>query len=100
MSKRKSVLTESTISGLPITREAWTHWREYDKGPQRQLRDWSISPVKKHWNIWDYSAWRREGLGGGNSSVYINICKEDVKTAEPGSSQWCPVTGQETLGTN
>ena len=33
----------------------------------------------------------------------MNVCKnlmEGAKKTEPGSFQWCPVTGQEPMGTN
>ncbi len=34
------------------------------------------------------------------SSMPINALREDAKKREPGSSQYCPVTGKETMGTN
>ena len=34
------------------------------------------------------------------SSMCINIWREHAKKKEPGSFQWFPVTGQETVGTN
>ena len=37
---------------------------------------------------------------GGISSMYTNTWKEGAKRMEPGSFQWCPVTGQEAMGTH
>ena len=51
------------ISGFPSTRETWTHWSESSQGP---LRKCSISHMRKVWESWDRSAWRREGLGGSH----------------------------------
>lgn len=34
------------------------------------------------------------------SSVSINTCREGTKEMEPGSFQWCPVTGLEATGTS
>ena len=58
--------TCSTVfsSGLPSTRQMWTYWRESREEPLRRLRDWSICPMRKGWESWDSSAWRREGSGG------------------------------------
>ena len=36
----------------------------------------------------------------GISSMSINTCREGAKGTEPGSFQWCPVTGPEAMGTN
>ena len=61
--------------------------------------DWRISAVRKAWESWDCWAWRREG-SGGILSVYINTWRESAKKTEPGCFQWCPVTGEEAVGTN
>lgn len=45
-------------SGLPSTRETRSYWRHSNKGPQKWLRYWSISPIKKGWESWDCLAWR------------------------------------------
>lgn len=69
------------ISGLPITRETWTYWREYSEGLQTCLRVWS---TWKGWEMWDCSA------GGrllGISSLYGNTCREGGKKMEPSSAQ-------------
>jgi len=34
------------------------------------------------------------------SSMCTNICREGAKKIQPGSFQWCPVTGKEVMGTN
>lgn len=36
----------------------------------------------------------------GFSSMPIDTCREDAKGMEPGSVRWCPVPGQEAMGTN
>lgn len=36
----------------------------------------------------------------GISSMPIDTCREDAKGMEPGSVWWCPVPGQEAVGTN
>jgi len=36
----------------------------------------------------------------GTSSLCINTQQEGMKTREPDSSLWCPVTRQEAVGTN
>ena len=51
------------------------------------------------WESWDCLAWRRQG-SKEVSSVYVNTWREGAKRTEPGSFQWCPVTGQEAMGTN
>lgn len=50
-------------SGLRSTRDVWTLWRESNDGQIRWWRDWSMSPMRKSWENWDRSAWRREGSG-------------------------------------
>lgn len=42
--------------------------------------------------IWDFSAWRREGLG-------IRLMRGVTRT-EPDSFQWNSVTAQGAIGTN
>jgi len=32
-------------------------------GPQQRSEGWSTSAVRKGWESWDCSAWRREGCG-------------------------------------
>jgi len=37
---------------------------------------------------------------GGIASMYTNTCRQGSKKTRPSSFQWCPVTGQEAMGTN
>jgi len=53
--------------------------------------------VSGGWENWDYSAWRRGHSGGYLVNVYEYLLG-GVK-ADPDSSQWYPVTRQETMGT-
>ena len=49
-----------------------------------------------------YEQGEAERAGTGEEEAQgdlINIHKYPMRT-EPGSSQWCPVPGQETVGTN
>ena len=36
----------------------------------------------------------------GTSSMYINTSREGANRKEPGSFQWCLLTGPEAMGTN
>jgi len=56
-------------SGLPTTGKTWAYWRESSKGPLR-WRDWSISAMKKGWESWDCSTWRREASGESYQCVW------------------------------
>ena len=85
-------------SGLVSTRETWTYWRESNKGPPRWWRDWSTSPVRRGWESWDCSAWRR-GVLRRISSVSMNTWREGAMRTKPGSCQWRPVPGQEAVDT-
>lgn len=61
-------------------------------GLQRRWRAWSTGEMKKGLReLWLFSVGKRSL--GGISSVRINIWREGAKRAEPGCSQWCPVTG-------
>ena len=62
--------------GLPSIRETWACWRESSEGPRRWLRDWSISHTRKGWEIWDCSAWTREGSAGSYHCVQILDVRE------------------------
>lgn len=67
---RDSLKAESS-SGIPTPRERWTCRSKSSKGPQRWWRDWNIFHMKKSWDSWDCSAWRREG-SGEILSIYMN----------------------------
>ena len=58
----RSIWGAGSGSGLPSTRETSTYWNNLSKGPQGQLRDWSIW-CKRGWETWDSLVWRREGSG-------------------------------------
>ena len=62
-------------SGQLCAREAGSYWRQFSKRPQKWLRDWIISPMRKGWERWDCSAWRRKDWGG-ISPVYVNTCRK------------------------
>ena len=54
---------------------------------QSWVKDWSISPMRKGPESWDWLAWRREG-SGGISLMYIfahlkGRCKEDGAKLSP-----------------
>ena len=91
--------TWSTVSssGLHSSRETQTYWNKPSKGPWRQLGYWSISAIRKGWESWDCSVWRRIRR---SLPTYTNTWTEDIKKSEAGSFQWCPVTGQEAVDTN
>ena len=55
--------------------------------------------MRKGWDTWGCSAWRREGWGGILSTL-MNVWRFGAKWTGPGSFQWCPVTGQGAVGTN
>lgn len=87
---------ESSL-GLPGIRGAWMYWRETRKGPQKCWGAWSVWVTWRGWESWDCSAWRGEGSEGSSSCVWTT---DGLKKVEPGSSEWCPMTGQEVIGTN
>jgi len=52
-----------SISEAPCTRRTWNCWSSSRAGPQRWSEGWSTSPMRKGWESWGCSAWRREGCG-------------------------------------
>jgi len=68
------------------------HGSEYDRGPGAPLL-WGEA------ESWGCSTYGRKGLGK-ISAIWINIWREGIKGTEPGSLLWCPVPGQEAMGTN
>jgi len=55
--------------------------------------------MRKDWESWDcFSLEKRRHRG--ILPMYINISREGAKRMEPGSFQWCPVTGPEAMGKN
>ena len=77
--------------GLPSKREAWTYWRQSNKGPQR----WRTgAPLL--WGTVGLFSMKKIRLGG-ISSMYTNTWREGAKKTEPGFVQWCPVTGPEAM---
>lgn len=85
---------------LPSAREMWTYWREFNKGPQRWLRDQSISHMRKGCESWDSSAWGR--LRKDLVIGYKNLkggCKEDVarlfSVVSCNKKQWTQTETQE-----
>ena len=58
-------LTQSPASsyGAPSTRRTWTCWSGSRGVPQRWSKGWNTSPMRKGWESWGCSAWRREGGG-------------------------------------
>jgi len=65
-------------SSGPSVWETWTYWRESSTGPWGWWRDWSTSHVRKGWESWVCSAWRRRGSDLINVHKYLKGgCKED-----------------------
>lgn len=65
-------------SGLSSTREMGLEKRVQQS--DMEVVDSTIPPVRKRWESWDFSSWRREGWGN-----FINVCKhwrEGTKTGE------------------
>lgn len=63
------------------------------------MKELEHSPLRKGRR--DETGWPGEEKAQGRTlSMSVNIWKEDEKKTEPHSSQWCPVTGQETVGIN
>lgn len=58
-------------SGMPSMTETGIFWRQSSEAVQRWWRDWSTSHMRKSWETWDNSAWRRECFGEG----FINVWK-------------------------
>lgn len=94
----RQIWSAGTSASLPSTIETWTYWWESSKGPQRQLRDWSIWHTRRGWRSWDSSACRRQGSEG--SYQCVQIPEGGVKKMAPGSSWWYPATGQESMDIN
>ena len=55
--------------------------------------------MRRGWESWDFSAWRRES-SEGISSTCTNTWRKSAQTGGAGSFQWCPVTGPEAMGTS
>ena len=82
-------------SGLPST----GHIRKYWKGLQQRATE-----MIKRLECLSYEERPREEKAQWdliNVFKYLIIYQgEGLKRMEPGSSQWCPVTGPEAMGTN
>ena len=58
----RQIWSTGCSAGLPSTTETQTYWRQSSEGPWRWLRDRSTSFMRKGWESWDRSAWRRESF--------------------------------------
>jgi len=53
----------ASSSGALSTGKTWSCCSRSRGGPQKRSEGWSTSPVKKGWESWGCSAWRREAAG-------------------------------------
>jgi len=67
-------------------------------GLQKWLGDWSISSMRKGWEIWACLAWRRADWERILWMPLITL-RVGVKTVGPNSFQWCPETGEGAMNT-
>ena len=65
----------STVSssGLLRSRQTGSCWRECSGGSKRWWRAWSISCMRKGWEPWGCSAWRREDAGSHQCSSISKV---------------------------
>jgi len=98
------IWSPGSSSGLLRAGETWRDWTKSNEGPPRWRRDWSVTAVRKGWESWDCSAWRREGAGD-LFNVYNHLyrgCKEDrarLFSAVPSDrtrGKWAQTETQET----
>lgn len=80
-------------SSLPTSKKTRNCWRETSEGQKRWLGNWRISFLRKGWETWVCSDWKREDQEP-ILSVVINFWKKDVKWMGPGFLLWYPATGQ------
>ena len=59
------------VRGHVFPESIWRCWKMPSEGPLRWSRHWSIWPMRKGCESWDYSPWRREGSGGSHHCVQI-----------------------------
>lgn len=78
-------------SAPPRTRETWTYWKEFSRGPSRCWRDWSTS-LRRGWENCSWSSWRRGG-SEEDLKMYVNIWRDDAM-----ESGYCPVPAQKAVG--
>ena len=84
-----STVSSSELPSARETRSSWiVQWRAMNISYEETLRELGLFSLKK----------RR--LMRGILSMYINTWREGAKRMEPGSFQWCPVTGLQAMGTN
>lgn len=83
-------------TGLPGTRQTWTQWRKSREGTLQQLRDWTISLMGKGWELFNLEKRMLKGILPMCNK--INTWSESVKRMESDCFQWCPLTGEEALG--
>ena len=57
--------------GFSCSRMMGNVWREFSRGPPRWWGTWRISCMRKGWETWDCSAWRR--LRGHLINTYIHL---------------------------
>lgn len=69
------------------------YWKESSMGPRVWWRDWSASPIRRSWESWEETAWRRLR---GISSVCINTWSR----TQNGWSQALYCGAQEAVATN
>ena len=53
----------ASSSGALSTGETWICCSRFRAGPQEQSKGWSTSTMRKRWESWSCSAWRRESSG-------------------------------------
>ena len=63
-----------------------------------KIKGWSISSARKGWELRLFSLEKRRLRG--ILPMYRNTWRDSAKRTEPGSFQWCPLTGQAAKGTN
>lgn len=93
----KYIQSAEPSAGLPSTKETWAYWRDSIKWTWGWLRACSICHVRISWESWNCSAGEKKAQQDLNN--VFKYFMGGVKI-EPGSSQWCTVTGQELVGTN
>ena len=54
--------TASSSGALSIAKR-WTCWRGSRGGPRKLSEGWNTSPMRKGWESWGYSAFRRQDFG-------------------------------------
>ena len=78
----RHIWSAGSSCGVPGARDMWRYWKQYSKGSRRWLKDWNIPDIRKGWESWDFSAWRREDSRRSYQCIWIPEGKVERKWSQ------------------